>query len=226
MLDILMVASRPNYVRMAYRGLNPNGASTQSSILGSLPAAVDRTTLNGKVVLSLEGGKHQNFEAAEAYLATQNLPSQIVLCSEITTYHEALIRGLEQCTSELVAVIPPWIEIADDLWVQRLTWAFTKDPTCLLCGTWPEQGPARDMPPHIVKPRVWPGGDMFVARRRMLLDLLRLATDGNFQEALVNANGWRVWAHPGIRFKALEHDDHNPRKKTRGKARTSARSDS
>lgn len=226
MLDIVMVAHKPNYVRMAHRGLTTNGALTQSSILGCLPAAVSRTTLNGKIVLSLEGGKHKDFEAAEAYLDSQNLPWQIVHSDVVTTYREALIRGIEQCSSPMVAVIPSWIEITDPLWVQRMTWAFSKDAACLLCGTGPEEGPARDMAPFVAKPRVWPGGDFFVARRQDLVDMLRLATEGEFYDPLVRANAWRVWVHPGVRFKIHEHDDHKQSEKAQGTVGSSAGSDS
>jgi hypothetical protein len=214
-LDIIIPAHKPNYVRLAYRGLNPNGALTTSTILGSLPSAVGRVPVAGKVILSLEGGKHQDFEAAEAYLSTQNLAWQVVHSSEVTGYYQALMRGLERATSPLVAVVPPWVEITDDLWVQRMTWPMTKDTTALLCGTWGEPGPARDLAPHIVKRRVWPGGDAFIARREALTDILRMSTADNFRESLAGANGWQLWAHPGIRFKVLEHEQHEAKQTTR-----------
>lgn len=213
MLDIVMTAHRPNYLRMAHRGLS-QGAKTESSVRGTLQSAVDLVPLAGKVVLSLEGGRHQDFEAAEAYLSSQNLAWQIVHSDEITSYYEALMRGLEQCSSPMLAIVPPWCEITDPLWVQRMIWPMQKDQSTLLCSTWDKQGPAKDLAPHIAKPRVWPGGEIIVARRAELVDILRLLDPQDFYNSLAKGadlNGWRVWAHPGIRFESHEHSDHEAR---------------
>lgn len=225
-----MVAHQPNYPRMAHRALNPVEVKTDTSVRGSLQSAVDLVPVAGKVILSLEGGKHQDFEAAEAYLASQNLPWQIVHNTEVTSYYEAMMRGLEQCTSPLVAIIPAWIEISDSLWVQRMTWPMQKDQSTLLCTTWAEQGPAKDLAPHIAHPRKWPGGEIILARRAELVGILRLIDPAALYDNLalaVAANGWRLWAHPGIRFKVLEHDLHEARKTSGRQARkTAASSDS
>lgn len=216
MLDVVMVAHLPNYPRMAHRALNPVGTKTDTSVRGSLQSAVDLVPLAGKVILSLEGGKHQDFEAAEAYLASQNLAWQIIHSDEVTSYYEALMRALEHCTSPMLAIIPPWCEIVDPLWVQRMSWTLTTDQSALLCSTWDEQGPAKDLAPHIAKPRVWPGGEIIIARRAELTDIMRLVDPADFYNNLalaVAANGWRIWAHPGIRFNKLEHADHETRTK-------------
>lgn len=217
MLDIVMAAHLPNYNRLAHRALNPVAAKTDAAVRGTLQAAVDLVPLAGKVVLSLEDGKHQDFEAAEAYLSSQNLPWQILHSDEVSDYYTAVMRGLEHCTSTLVAIIPPWCEIVDQLWVQRMTWPLGNDQTALLCTTWREQGPARDLAPHIAKPRTWPEGEIIVARRAELTDILRLIDPEDFYGNLAIAastNGWRVWAHPGIRFNRHEHADHEARTTT------------
>jgi hypothetical protein len=215
MLDIVMVAHKPNYTRMAHRGLSPNGSLTKSSILGSLPSVVDLVPVAGKVILSLEGGRHQDFEAAEAYLSGQNLTWQIVHNDEVTSYHEALMRGLDQCSSQLVAIVPCWIEVTDPLWVQRMLWPLQTDQTCLLCTTWAEQGPAKDLAPHVATPRKWPGGEILVGRRDTVIEQLRLSGP-NYEDLAKGAaqSGWRIWAHPGIRFTVHEHAHHETRKET------------
>jgi len=218
MLDIVMVAHKPNYKRLAYRGVDANGAGT---IKGSLPSGVSRVPVAGKVILSLEGGKHQDFEAAEAYLKSQNLDWQIVHNDEVTSYSTAMMNGLLECKSGLVAIIPAWCEITDDMWVQRTMWPLQRDQQALLCTTWDEQGPAKDLAPHVAKPRVWPGGEIIIARRAPLVDLLRLIPAGvNFYDEIAKAavgGGWRIWAHPGMRFRAVEHKEHESNSKTRSK---------
>ncbi len=204
MLDILMPVHRLNLPLVARRVLN--------EIEGSLPSVVDLVGTPGKVVLSVQGGDRQDFEAAEAYLDSQALAWQIVHDDEIGDYRDALMRGLEQCQSQLVAVIPPWIEVTDTQWVQRMIWPIGKDQTCLLCGTMQEQGAARDLAPYIVAPRIWPGGDFFVARRQQLVENLVLSQSsddiyGNLAED-ASLNGWRIWAHPGVRFTYHEHHAH------------------
>lgn len=219
MLDVVMAAHLPNYGRMAHRGLNPVTANTESSVRGTLQSAVDLVSLAGKVVLSLEDGKHQDFEAAEAYLSSQNLPWQILLSDEIEGYYTAVMRALEHCTSTLVAIIPPWCEIVDPLWVQRMTWPLSNDQTALLCTTWREQGPAKDLAPHIAKPRLWPEGEIIVARRAELTDILRLIDPEDFYGNLAIAasrNGWHIWAHPGIRFQRHQHEEHELQRTSRG----------
>lgn len=220
MLDVVMAAHLPNYERLAHRALNPVAASTESSVRGTLQAAVDLVPLAGKVVLSLEDGKHKDFEAAEAYLSSQNLPWQILHSDEVEGYYSAVMRGLEHCTSALVAIIPPWCEIIDPLWVQRMTWTLGNDQRSLLCTTWREQGPAKDLAPHICKPRVWPDGEIIVARRAELTDIMRLLqkTDDFYSELAlaISRNGWRIWAHGGIRFNRHDHVDHEARTTARG----------
>jgi hypothetical protein len=216
MLDIVMPAHKPNYERMAHRALS-QGAKTDTSVRGALQSAADLVPLAGKIVLSLEGGKHRDFEAAEAYLSSQNLAWQIVHSDEISSYYEALMRGIEHCTSTLLAIIPPWCEITDNLWVQRMTWPLSTDQTALLCTTGREQGPAKDMAPFIAKPRMWPDGEIIVARRAELTEILRLVDPSDFYNNLAKAvalNGWRIWAHPGIRFTRHEHADHNEARAT------------
>lgn len=210
MLDIVMAAHKPNFLRMAHRALNPIGGNPDTSVRGSLQSAVDRMSINGKVILSLEGGLHPDFEAAESYLHTQNLPWQILHNEEITNYHGALMLGLEHCSSPMVAIIPPWTEIVDSIWVQRMLWPMQTDPTALLCTTWEEQGPAKDLAPHVAMPRKWPGGEIIVGHRQVLIDQLRVSGSDYDKLAVgVAAAGWRVWAHPGIRFNLLEHDNHH-----------------
>ena len=225
-----MVAHEANYQRLAHRALNPVGVKTETSVRGSLQSAVDLVPVAGKVILSIEGGKHKDFEAAEAYLASQNLGWQIVHNTEVTSYYETMMRGLEQCTSPLVAIIPAWIEISDPLWVQRMTWPMQKDQSTLLCTTWAEQGPAKDLAPHVATPRKWPGGEIILARRAELAAIIRTVDPADLYGNLalaVAASGWRLWAHPGIRFKVLEHDLHDARKTDRRKAgQASASSDS
>lgn len=213
MLDVVMVGHLPNYPRIAHRGLDVNGARTTSVIRGSLPSMVDLIGTPGKVVLSLEGGVHQDFEAAEAYLHSQMLAWQIVHANEVTSYYEAMMRGLEKCQSQLVAIVPAWVEVTDKQWVQRMMWPIGKDPTALLCGTFSEQGGARDLAPCILRQRTWPGGDFFLARRAKLWENLRLCNqpDKPWQQQLANAtaeNGWRIWSHPGIRFTTHAHEPH------------------
>lgn len=212
MLDVLMVAHEANYPWMAHRALPGPGAKTEAAVRGSLQSAVDLVPLAGKVVLSLEGGRHQDFEAAEAYLSQQNQPWQILHCDEVTGFYQALLRGLEHCTSTLIAIVPPWCEIHDNLWVQRMSWTLSNDQRALLCSTWEEQGPAKDLAPHICKPRVWPGGEIILGRRAELTDILRLVKPEDFYNDLALAvarNGWRLWAHPGIRFERHPHEDHD-----------------
>lgn len=219
MLDIVMAAHLPNFGRLAHRGLNPIRGNPDTSVRGSLQSAVDLVPVAGKVVLSLEEGKHQDFEAAEAYLSSQNLPWKILLSDELEGYYTAVMRGLEHCTSTLVAIIPPWCEIVDPLWVQRMTWPLSTDQRALLCTTGLEQGPAKDMAPFIAKPRMWPDGEIIVARRAELTDIMRLVNPADFYGSLamaVDSNGWRLWAHPGIRFNRHEHADHEARATTAG----------
>lgn len=217
MLDVLMVAHQANYLRMAHRALPGPGSKTDTAVRGSLQSAVDRVPVAGKVILSLEGGKHQDFEAAEAYLSGQNLPWQILHCDEVTGFYKALLRGLEHCTSAMVAIIPPWCEIKDNLWVQRMSWTLSNDQRALLCTTWEEQGPAKDLAPHIAKPRIWPGGEIILARRAELADVVRLVKGEDFYTDLalgVARAGWRLWAHPGIRFERHQHEDHDAARAT------------
>jgi len=214
MLDIVIVAHKPNYQRMAHRSIDPKGSP---SIRGSLPSAINLVPVAGKVILSLEEGKHQDFEAAEAYLATQNLPWQIIHNTEITSYYETLMRGLEHCSQAMVAIIPAWCEITDPLWVQRLTWPMSKDAGSLLCTTGEQEGPAKDLAPFTAKPRKWPGGDIIVARRAELEGILRMVNPDNLYSNLataIDAASWRLWSHPGIRFQNHPHDNHEARKKT------------
>lgn len=213
MLDVVMVGHRPNFDRIASRGLSVKGRATRTVIKGSLPSMVDLIGTPGKVVLSLEGGVHRDFEAAEAYLHSQMLAWQIVHAEEVTSYYEAMMRGLQKCQSQLVAIVPAWIEVVDPQWVQRMIWPIGRDPTALLCGTFAEQGGAKDLAPCILKQRSWPGGDFFVARREKLIQNLLLCNqpDSPWQEQLANAasaNGWRIWAHPGIRFNVHPHEPH------------------
>lgn len=227
MLDIVMTAHTPNYTRMAHRGLIPK--SNELGILGTLRSAIDLVGTPGKVVLSLEGGDRQSFEPAEAYLDSQALAWQIVHSDEVTSYKEALMRGLEKCQSQLVAVIPPWIEVKDTIWVQRMIWAIGRDQTCLLCGTYREQGAARDLAPNILNPRTWPGGEFFVARRDKLWENLSLSQGVDMYQDLANAatlNGWRIWAHPGVRFIRHEHEDHAVKKAPKEVGQPAASSDS
>lgn len=215
MLDIVMVAHKPNYRLMAHRAL-PTGSESETTIRGALPSAVDRVPTAGKVILSLEGGRHQDFEAAEAYLPTQNLPWQIVHSDEVTGYYPALVRALEQCRNPMVAIIPPWCEIRDDMWVQRMIWPMRTDQAALMCTTWEEQGPAKDLAPHVAKPRIWPGGEIILARRAELAGLLRLVDPNDFYPSLaktVGLNSWRLFAHPGIRFDRRPHEDHDAARK-------------
>ncbi len=196
---------------MARQAILPDGLKTKSQLMGSLPSAVDLVGTPGKVVLSLEGGTHKDFAIAEQYLQSQMMAWQIVHSEEVTTYYEAVIRGLEQCQSTLVAIIPAWIEVTDKQWVQRMIWPMGRDRTALLCGTWVEQGPAKDLAPHLVTPRTWPGGGFFVGRRNEVYENLRLCMEGEMHDALAKAasmNGWRLWAHPGVRFNKHDHEPH------------------
>lgn len=227
MLDIVMVGHAPNYPRIATRKILVDGSKSTTTIQGSLPSIVDLVGTPGKVVLSLEGGKHRDFEAAESYLQSQLLSWQIVHADEVTSYYDAMMRGLEKCQSQLVAIVPAWIEVVDKQWVQRMIWPIGRDPTCLLTGTWQEQGPAKDLAPHIVNPRVWPGGDFFVARRDKLFENLRLCNQPgvDFKTQLAQAaaaNGWRIWSHPGVRFHNHAHEPHEGRKDVGAKARTAS----
>ena len=227
MLDIVMVAHKPNYKRLAHRSLDPKG---EPIISGSLPSAVNLVPVAGKVILSLEGGKHQDFEAAEAYLASQNLERQIIHNTEVTSYREAMMLALGECTAPLVAIIPAWCEVSDPMWVQRMMWPMQRDQQALLCTTGEEQGAAKDLAPFVALPRMWPGGKLILARRTPFVDSLRLSTGEDFYESIAQSatkNGWHIWAHPGIRFQNLEHDNHEARKKNRSKSRTApAHSDS
>jgi hypothetical protein len=200
---------------MAHRAVKAVNGESKTSIVGSLVSAVDRTPLAGKVVLSLEGGKHQDFEAAEAYLGTQNLPWQIILSDEITGYHQAVLRGLEKCAAPVVAIIPPWQEIVDDLWVQRMSWCLQRDMASLLCTTWEQEGPAKDLAPHVAQPRKWPGGRIILGRREDLTNIWRLIGPEDLYANLAEAaatGSWRIWAHPGIRFNSLEHETYEGQK--------------
>lgn len=212
MLDIVMPAHLPNLKLVAERGVRPNRTGMPEEVIaGSLPSAVDKVGTPGKVVLSIQGGERQDFEAAEAYLDSQALAWQIAHNDEVTTYREALMDGLKQCQSPLVAIIPPWVEVTDPQWVQRMIWPIGKDQTCLLCGTYQEQGGAKDLAPNIVNPRIWPGGDFFVARRDKLIENLILGQTEDLTKELGETaalNGWRIWAHPGVRFNYLEHHAH------------------
>ncbi len=212
MLDIVMTAHAPNFKLMARRELEMNGAQTKEVILGSLVSTVNLVGHPGKVILSLEGGDRQQFEAAEAYLQEQALTWQIIHNEgEITTYRAALMRGLEQCQSPFVAVVPPWIEVKDSQWVHRMMWAMGRDQTALLVGTYPEQGAAKDLAPHVVTARQWPGGGFFVARRDKLWENIRLGTEEDLHVELAKTaalNGWRLWCHPGVRFATHEHENH------------------
>jgi hypothetical protein len=226
MLDVVMVGHRPNFPRIAHRTLSVDGARTTSVIHGTLPSIVDLIGTPGKIVLSLEGGTHHDFAAAEAYLQSQAMAWQIVHADDTTTYHEAMMRGLEKCQSTLVAIVPAWVEVTDKQWVQRMIWPLGKDQMALLCGTGSEQGPARDLAPGVVKPRFWPGGEFFVARRLKLLENLKLCNQPgkSWQEQLAlsaAANGWRIWTHPGVRFKVHEHEEHG-RKKVGTQSRTAS----
>ena len=114
MLDIVMTGHQANYKLMAYRGIKVSRSGASEKVMkGSLVTAVNLVGTPGKVVLSLEGGNRQSFEPAEAYLQSQALEWQIVHCDEVTSYKEALMRGLEKCQSPLVAV-----SIAVDVAVQ------------------------------------------------------------------------------------------------------------
>lgn len=211
MLDILMVAHEANYKRMAHRALPSSTRKDETEIRGSLPSAVDSVPVAGKVILSLEGGRHQDFEAAEAYLDSQVLPWQVVHSDEISDYHQAMVRGLAQCTSPVVAIIPAWCEVLDQMWVQRMTWPLSHDQGALLCTTGREQGPAKDLAPFPCKPRIWPEGEIIVGRRTELAGFLALSDPGDFYNDLARAvarNSWRIWAHPGIRFERHPHEDH------------------
>ncbi len=221
MLDIVMVAHHRDYSRLAYRGIKVDGAATRETILGSLPSAIDKVGTPGKAVVSLEGGSHSDFESVQAYLESQNLDWRIVHHEEVTSYREAVLRGMEKCESAFVAVIPAWVEVKDPMWVHWMMWPMSKDPTALLCGTWSEQGPAKDMPPHVVGNRSWPGGKFFVARRSQTYDHLQLCQEDHFEDELakgINANGWRIWAHPGVRFTTHPHEEY-ARKTARQEAR-------
>lgn len=230
MLDIVMPVHAPNLGRVAYRGMRPNKRGLEEeAILGSLPSAIDLVGTPGKVVLSIQGGERQDFEAAETYLENQALAWQIVHNDEIGTYREALIDGLAQCQSQLVAVIPPWIEVTDPQWVQRMMWPIGRDQTCLLCTTYEQQGGAKDLAPNIVTQRVWPGGDFFVARREKLVENLILGQTEDVTKELAEAaalNGWRIWAHPGVRFTYLEHNAHTRKSTTKKAKQPAADSDS
>ena len=217
MLDVLMVAHKPNFGRLAHRSLEVDGDDTRAVIRGSLPSAVDLVGTPGKVVMSLEGGQRQDFEPVEAYLHSQNLDWQIVHHEEVSTYREAVVRGLEECKSPYVAVIPAWIEVVDPMWVHRMMYPLGQDPLAILCTTHPEQGPAKDLAPGHVLPRKWPGGKFFVGRRDKIYENLRLCREDQFEEEFAkasSANGWRIWAHPGVRFKTHPHEEH-ARKKAR-----------
>ena len=220
MLDIVIPAHKPNFKRMAHRGLKWVSGQAEKGITGTLPTTIGLVGTPGKVVLSLEGGNRQDFEAAEAYLEEQALPWQVIHNEgEVTTYREALLRGLEVCKSQLVAIIPPWIEVTDKLWVQRMIWSIGRDPTCLLCCTYEHQGAAKDLAPEILKPRRWAGGEFFVARREKLYENLILGHAEDMYVELAETaalNGWRLWAHPGVRFENHDHEDH-PRTKNRAR---------
>jgi hypothetical protein len=226
-LDIVMVAHKPNYKRMAHRSLSSKG---DPIVEGALPSAIDLVPVAGKVILSIEGGKQQDFEAAEAYLSSQNLEWQIVHNDVVTTYRETMMRALEECTAPLVAIIPGWCEVSDPMWVQRMMWPLQRDQQALLCTTGEEQGAAKDLAPFVALPRKWPGGELILARRAPLLAILRLSTGEDFHQSLAlsaASNGWRIWSHPGIRFQNLEHDNHEARKTSGRQARkTAASSDS
>jgi len=214
MLDIVMSASKPQYRLMAHRALKVTGQEAETHIHGSLPAAVSCTPLAGKVVLTLEGGKHQDFEASEAYLSTQNLPWQILLNDEVTTYQKAVVRGLMHCTAPMIAIVPVHQTIRDAMWVQRMSWCLQKDPKALLCTTWEAQGPAKDLAPHVATPRRWPGGEIILARRQEFTDIFALLDDAKLYENLATAaaaQSWRIWAHPGIRFDTHEEQEDRPK---------------
>lgn len=214
MLDVVMVAHKPNFDRMAHRGLSPIASETDTAVRGSLQSAVDLVPMAGKVILSLEDGQHRDFEAAEAYLSGQNLPWQILHNDEgVDGYYTALMRALEKCSSALVAIVPPWCEVTDNLWVQRMTWCLSNDPRSLLVTTGEKQGPARDLAPFICVPRKWPGGEIILGRRAELTDILRLLDPADFYANLAKAvdrSGWRLWCHPGIRFNHHPHSQHEP----------------
>lgn len=218
MLDVIMAAHRPNFIRMAHRALNHDASKSEPSIKGALQSAVSSIPLQGKVILSLEGGKHQDFEAAEAYLSSQSLPWQIIHSDEVTSYHECVLRGLEEAKSPHVAIIPPWVNITDQRWVQRMMWCLQKDPQALLCSTWEKTGPAKDLAPHVATPRRWPGGDIILGRRHDITTYWRMADPKEIYNCIATdaqTGGWRIWAHPGISFDVEEHEEHEPRKKTR-----------
>lgn len=212
MLDIVIVAHHKNYTRLAHRGLKIDGDKTRAVITGTLPSAVDAVGTPGKVVMSLEGGERQDFEAVESYLASQNLGWQVLHSSEVTSYREAVIRGIEKCESAYVAVIPGWLEVMDPQWVYRMMWPMGQDGSALLCATWAEQGAAKDLAPTVIMPRKWPeGGKFFIARRQQVYENLLLCTADQFEVELgqaASANGWRIWAHPGVRFQVHEHEEH------------------
>jgi hypothetical protein len=216
-----MVAHKANYQRMAHRTLPPEGGDAVSVLAGSLPSAVDLVPVAGKVILSLEGGRHRDFEAAEHYLQGQNLEWQIIFNTDVTSYKQALLRALEQCKSPLVAIVPPWCEIKDPLWVQRMRWPMEKDQLTLLCTTGEEQGPAKDLAPFVATPRRWPGGEIIFARRVELTALLTLIQDESFYETLAKdaaAASWHIWCHPGIRFNLHPHEPHEPKSKSRAQS--------
>jgi len=142
----------------------------------------------------------------------------------VTDYYEALMLGLGKCTAPLVAIVPPWIMIVDNLWVQRMAWCLSTDQTALLTTTGETQGPAKDLAPFIAHPRKWPGGELIVARRAEFEATLRLCNKDDLYVSLAKAcasGSWRIWCHPGIRFETLTHENHE-RQTSRRKAGSSA----
>jgi hypothetical protein len=213
-LDIVMPAHVGNFKRMAHRSMAVTGRVAAECIAGSLPSIVNLASMPGKVVLSLEGGNRQDFEAAEAYLQEQKLQWQIIHNSEVTNYHQALLAGLAECRSPLVAVVPPWVEVKDPQWAHRMVWALRKDPSALLVGTHEVQGTAKDLAPYVGKPRMWPGGEFFVARREAIEQNIKLVAAESMHADLArnsSLNSWRIWVHPGVRFQTHEHEDHSRR---------------
>jgi 2-polyprenyl-6-methoxyphenol hydroxylase-like FAD-dependent oxidoreductase len=110
------------------------------------------------------------------------------------------------------------VEVKDPQWAHRMVWALRKDPTALLVGTHEAQGTAKDLAPYVGKPRMWPGGEFFVARREAIEQNIKLVAAESMHADLArnsSLNSWRIWVHPGVRFQTHEHEDHSRREEVR-----------
>lgn len=228
MLDLIYPVHRSNFYLLAQRRIVEHKDGTEGEVFeGAMPFSEQYVDVPHRIIVSAEGGSRSDLATIESWLNGWGSEWKIVHNAEVTSWDEAMMRGLAQAKNKFVAVIPPWFHIKDKRWFGKMQAPFNKDNLAMLAASLKEPGKSFTIPPFVLDRHKHPQGPMFVTRLNALQELAPIPPCKNWLEeysANIQRAGGRRWEVQSVGFELQEHEEH--RKPVRKRRVSAARVES